>query len=101
MWGNKPKPGPQDEGLCVTFALRVSDSSQYRLQPLTLSIFNFQLGNAAAWLEQRGEIAWRISGWGDAKLLRRCFQKGKGMKHEGVSKRNWFDLSFEDHSAFH
>ena len=69
------------------------------LDPLYFS--NFQLDSAAAWLEQRGDIAWRISGWGDMKLLHCCFQNGKGMKHQGMSKRNQFDPSFEDHSIFH
>jgi len=62
MWGDKAEPSPQDKGLHVTLALRVSDSSQYRLQPLALPVFNFPLDGAAAWLEQRRAIAWRISG---------------------------------------
>lgn len=49
MYGDKPEPGPQDKGLCVTPALRVSDSSQY---PLTLSVFRCQLNTV--WLLQIG-----------------------------------------------
>lgn len=39
----------------MSLALMVCDASRYQLLPLALSIFNFQLDSAAAWLEQRRE----------------------------------------------
>lgn len=77
MSGDKSEPGPQDKGLCMTLALRVSDSSQYWLQPLALSIFSFQLDSAAAWLEQRREIVC-VSGWGDMNCCGGVFKMIKG-----------------------
>lgn len=94
MWGDKPEPGPQDKGLCVTPALRVSDSSQY---PLTLSIFKFQLDTV--WLAQRGGCMEDIRVRGCETVA--SFSNGEGMKHHEMNKRNRFDPSFDGYSIFH
>lgn len=93
MWGQAWIRAWGQRAVCVSLALMVCDTSQYQLLPLALSIFNFQLDSAAAWLEERRE---RLHGgyqgegmWNCCIVMFRMVKKKKGASRDEQKKSVW------------